>query len=105
AQEKWFGELKGSEGGFSRPITANEWRLKKELAGGGPLMDVGIYALQTCRFVSGLEPIEVSGKFGPVSDPVKFAEVEESVEWEMTFPGGLKTTCKTNYDRSDMHGF
>jgi len=23
----------------------------------------------------------------------------------MTFPGGLNTTCKTNYERSDMHGF
>ena len=105
ASEKVFGEIKSIEASFSRGINAGEWRLKKELAGGGPLMDVGIYALQTCRFVSGLEPIEVSGKFGPVSDPVKFAEVEESVEWEMTFPGGLKTTCKTNYDRSDMHGF
>ena len=105
AVEKVFGEIKSIEAGFSRGINAGEWRLKKDLAGGGPLMDVGIYALQTCRFVSGLEPIEVSGKFGPVTDPVKFAEVEESVEWQMTFPGGLKTTCKTNYERSDMHGF
>jgi len=55
--------------------------LKKALAGGGLLMDVVIYALQTCPFVSGLEPVEVSGKFGPVTDHVKFAEVEESVEW------------------------
>jgi predicted dehydrogenase len=68
-------------------------------------MDVGIYALQTCRFVSGLEPIEISAKFGPVTDPVKFAEVEESVSWEMTFPGGLKTTCRTNYEKGDEHGF
>ena len=105
AMEKYFGELKTIEAGFSRGITANEWRMKKALAGGGPLMDVGIYALQTCRFVSGLEPLEVSAKFGPVSDPVKFSEVEESVEWEMTFPGGLKTKCRTNYERSDANGF
>jgi len=68
-------------------------------------MDVGIYALQTCRFVSGREPIEVTAKFGPITDAEKFAEVEESVEWEMTFPGGLNTTCKTNYERGDMHSF
>lgn len=105
ALEKVFGEVKSIEAGFSRGIKPGEWRLKKDLAGGGPLMDVGIYALQTCRFVSGLEPIEVSGRFGPITDPVKFAEVEESVEWEMKFPGGLKTTCKTNYERSDMHSF
>jgi predicted dehydrogenase len=105
AMDKVFGEVKSIEAGFSRGINAGEWRLKKDLAGGGPLMDVGIYALQTCRFVTGLEPIEVSGKFGPVTDHVKFAEVEESVEWQMTFPGGLKTNCKTNYERGDLHGF
>jgi predicted dehydrogenase len=105
AMEKVFGELKTIEGGFSRTISANEWRVKKALAGGGPLMDVGIYALQTCRFVSGLEPTEVSAKFGPITDPVKFAEVEESVEWEMMFPGGLKTKCTTSYNRSDARGF
>jgi predicted dehydrogenase len=105
ATDKVFGDLKMIEGGFSRGITATEWRVKKDLAGGGPLMDVGIYALQTCRFVSAREPVEVSAKFGPITDPVKFAEVEESVEWEMTFPGGLKTKCRTNYERGDANSF
>lgn len=105
AAEKVFGELKSIEGGFSRSITAGEWRLNKALAGGGPLMDVGIYFLQTCRFVSGLEPIEVSAKFGPITDPAKFSEVEESVDWEMTFPGGLKTKGHTSYERGDAKGF
>lgn len=68
-------------------------------------MDVGIYALQTCRFVSAREPVEVTAKFGPVTDPVKFAEVEESVEWEMTFPGGLRTTCRTDYEKNGLNGF
>ena len=105
AAEKVFGDLKMIEAGFSRGISAGEWRLNKTLAGGGPLMDVGIYALQTCRFVSGREPLEVNAKFGPVTDPVKFAEVEESVEWEMTFPGGLTAKCRTNYERGDQKGF
>jgi predicted dehydrogenase len=105
ATEKVFGELKTIEGGFSRSITANEWRMKAALAGGGPLMDVGIYVLQTCRFTSAREPIEVTAKFGPVPDPEKFKEVEASVEWEMTFPGGLQTKCRTNYIRSDANEF
>jgi predicted dehydrogenase len=105
ATEKVFGELKTIDGEFSRNISANEWRVKKALAGGGPLMDVGIYALQTCRFVSGREPVELTATFGPVTDPVKFAEVEGSVAWEMTFPGGLKTTCRTSYERSGVNGF
>ncbi|HLX72134.1 MAG TPA: Gfo/Idh/MocA family oxidoreductase [Verrucomicrobiae bacterium] len=105
ATEKVFGELKTIEGGFSRSITATEWRVKKALAGGGPLMDVGIYALQTCRFVSAQEPTEVTAKFGPVTDPDKFKEVEESVKWEMTFRSGLKTTCRTNYEKGDANEF
>jgi len=105
AMEKVFGEIKTIEAGFSRGIKAGEWRLNKKLAGGGPLMDVGIYALQTCRFISGREPLDVTAKFGPVTDPVKFAEVEESVEWQMTFPGGLTTKCRTNYERNDAKGF
>lgn len=105
ATEKVFGELKTIDAGFNRSITATEWRVKKALAGGGPLMDVGIYALQTCRFVSAREPVEVTAKFGPVTDPVKFAEVEESVEWEMTFPGGLRTTCRTDYEKNGLNGF
>jgi predicted dehydrogenase len=103
--EKVFGDLKTIEGGFSRSSSATEWRVKKALAGGGPLVDVGIYVLQTHRFVSGLEPVEVSAKFGPVTDPVKFAEVEESVEWETTFPGGVKMKGRTNYDRGDANDF
>ena len=105
ATEKVFGNLKSIEGGFSRSITATEWRVKKALAAGGPLMDVGIYALQSCRFVSGQEPVEITAKFGPVTDPEKFKEVEESVEWEMTFPSGLKTKCRTNYEKSDANEF
>ena len=105
ATEEVFGDLKTIEGAFSRPITATEWRVKKALTGGGPLMDVGIYALQSCRFVSGQEPVEVTAKFGPITDPVKFAEVEESVEWEMTFPSGSKTKCRTNYHINDGNEF
>jgi len=105
ATDKVFGELTTIEAGFSRPITATEWRVKKELAGDGPLMDVGIYALQTCRFTSTREPIEVTAKFGPVTEPDKFKEVEQSVEWEMTFPGGLRTKCQTNYERAGGNAF
>ena len=34
----------------------NQWRLNKQLAGGGSLMDIGIYALQAARYLTGEEP-------------------------------------------------
>jgi predicted dehydrogenase len=65
AMEKVFGELKTIAAGFSRTVNVGEWRLNKNLAGGGPLMDVGIYALQTCRFVSAAN----LSKSAPTSGP------------------------------------
>ena len=37
-----------------------QWRLRKAMAGGGSLMDIGIYALQAARYCSGEEPTEVN---------------------------------------------
>src|SRR6266436_962246 len=36
-----------------------QWRLKKALAGGGSMMDIGIYSLQSARYVTGEEPVEI----------------------------------------------
>ena len=38
----------------------NQWRLNKQLAGGGSLMDIGIYALNASRYLTGEEPTEVN---------------------------------------------
>ncbi len=40
-----------------------EWRLNKKLAGGGPLMDMGIYSLNACRYLTGEEPAETPRLF------------------------------------------
>ena len=44
------------------PRRPEEWRLDKKLAGGGSMVDIGIYALQAVRHVSGEEPISVSAR-------------------------------------------
>ena len=36
-----------------------QWRLKKAMAGGGSMMDIGIYALNAARYLTGEEPTEV----------------------------------------------
>lgn len=76
------------------------WRLDKSLAGGGPLMDVGIYCVQGARYTLGTEPIAVTAQEGPKTDPEMFSEVEESLTWQMEFPGGIHALCKTSYSES-----
>ena len=105
AREKIFGDLKIIEAGFGFPIgDPTQWRLKKDLAGGGPLMDVGIYALQATRYLSGEEPVEISG-ITTVTDPVKFKEVEESIVWQMKFPGGVIAHCSASYKVGGIDNF
>ncbi len=76
---------------------AKGWRLDKPLSGGGPLMDLGIYCVQGCRYTTGQEPIAVKAQEGPKTDPEKFKTVEESLSWQMEFPGGVTAECKTSY--------
>ena len=77
----------------------NQWRLNRELAGGGPLMDVGIYCVQGVMYTVGDLPIAVSASFHTVTNPEKFNEVEEGMDWEMEFASGIKAICKTSYNQ------
>ncbi len=88
-----------SESGFSAVNNRKEtwWRLDKKLAGGGPLMDMGIYGLQATRFLSGEEPSLVSATmYQPANSPA-FAEVEETMQIQMQFPSGMMASLLTTY--------
>jgi predicted dehydrogenase len=75
----------------------DQWRLNKELAGGGPLMDLGIYCVQGALYTIGELPVAVNAKFLPKKDKDKFSDVEEGIEWEMEFPSGAKALCQCSY--------
>jgi predicted dehydrogenase len=71
--------------------------LKKSLAGGGPLMDLGIYTIQASRYCTGAEPIAVKA-IVEKTDPVKFAEVEETMRMQLEFPDSLTATAMCSYN-------
>ena len=75
----------------------DQWRHKKALAGGGSLPDIGLYNLNTIRYVLGEEPIEIlATTFSAPGDP-RFTEVEENCLWQMRFPSGVQANCATSY--------
>ncbi|MBT5902656.1 MAG: Gfo/Idh/MocA family oxidoreductase [Opitutaceae bacterium] len=74
----------------------NQWRLRKALAGGGAMYDVGVYCTQSARFFVGEEPIAVTAQ-EIKTDPVKFAEVDETIMFQLEFPGGATANCTTSY--------
>ena len=103
SHEKQFGPVKLIEASFGFKIgDPTQWRLKHALAGGGALMDVGIYALQGTRYVSGEEPIELTA-FETKTDPEKFREVDETIQWHLKFPSGVIANCSTTYNSNGLN--
>jgi predicted dehydrogenase len=73
------------------------WRLNKKMAGGGCMMDIGIYGLQSARYISGEEPIEINAlTYSTPGDP-RFKEVEETINFQLRFPSGVLANCTSSY--------
>lgn len=96
-REGKLGSIQSIETAFGFPIAPNEWRLDKKLAGGGPLMDVGIYCLNASRYLTGAEPVDVSGFSSVVNHDGRFSQVEENLSWTMKFPSGTLASCTCTY--------
>ena len=96
--KKVFGEIKKLSGGFGFRAGAGQWRLTQKYAGGGPLMDVGVYVIQAMCYTTGMEPIAVTAQEGEKTDLERFKEVEQSLKWQMEFPNGLIGEGSTSYN-------
>ncbi len=75
----------------------SQWRLKKALAGGGSLPDIGVYCINTARFLLGEEPDWVMGNTHSTPGDNRFTEVEESALFQMHFPGGTLVNAACCY--------
>jgi predicted dehydrogenase len=75
----------------------NQWRLNKQLAGGGSMMDIGIYALNASRYLTGEEPTEVNAMTYTTPGDVRFKEVEENTIFQLRFPSGILANCSSSY--------
>jgi len=100
-QQKILGKVTQLENanGFVYGGDPNAWRLKKALSGGGGLMDMGIYAIQGARYTLGQEPIAVKAT-QEKTKPELFKDVDETVFWELEFPGGFKSKGKSSYNNN-----
>jgi glucose-fructose oxidoreductase len=99
AHDNVFGPFLRMKGGNGfRMGSPGGWRVNKKLAGGGPLMDMGVYLIQAvCMAKVEVAPVAVTAKFDPVTRPSLFAEVEESVRWTMEYADGAKAECHASY--------
>lgn len=82
-----------------------QWRLNKALAGGGSLMDIGIYAINGSRYMVGEDPVWVTAQ-ETKTDPVKFKEgVDETIQFQLGFPSGAVASCLSTYNMNNLDRF
>ncbi len=82
--------------GYFDPRT-DHWKQKKNL-GGGCMLDMGVYPLNAVRYSTGLEPIAVSA-VASTTRPEIYKEVEETMKFDLEFPGGVTASCETSFGK------
>jgi predicted dehydrogenase len=105
-KEGEFGKVKFFQGlcGFSIG-DPNQWRLNKKLAGGGAMMDIGIYAVNGSRYMIGEEPIWVTAQ-ETKTNLEKFKEgVDETIQFQLGFPSGAVASCLSTYAMNNLDRF
>jgi len=101
AREKDFGPFTKITGDRGFVMAKKVWRADKKLAGGGPLMDLGIYIIHgACMAANGAMPLAVTAKEHEKTKPDLFTDVEEGIDWAMEFPGGAVCNAVTSYQHS-----
>jgi predicted dehydrogenase len=82
-----------------------QWRLNKKLAGGGSMMDIGIYSINGARYMIGEEPVWVTAQ-ETKTDPVKFKPgVDETIQFQLGFPSGAVASCLSTYSMNNLDRF
>jgi predicted dehydrogenase len=81
-------------------LPRDQWRMKRDVAGGGSLVDIGIYSLNGLQWFLGESPNAVAATMqAPPGDP-RFAEVENVFSAELAFPSGRRATISSGYTAS-----
>ena len=82
-----------------------QWRLNKQLAGGGAMMDIGIYSINGSRYMIGEDPIWVTAQ-EVKTNPEKFKPgVDETIQFQLGFPGGAVASCLSTYNMNNLDKF
>jgi predicted dehydrogenase len=82
-----------------------QWRLKKELSGGGAMMDIGIYSINGARYMIGEEPFWVTAQ-ETKNNKEKFKDgIDETIQFQLGFPGGAVASCLSTYSLNNLDRF
>ena len=104
AREEDFGPFMRMTGDRAFVMGTWRWRADKKLAGGGPLMDLGVYLIQgACMAKNGLAPVAVTAEELPKTRPDISKDTEETIRWRMEWADGATAEFTTSYQQSFDH--
>ncbi|MEO1010142.1 MAG: Gfo/Idh/MocA family oxidoreductase [Bacteroidota bacterium] len=75
----------------------NQWRLDRSLSGGGALMNMGVYSIQSSIYGTGHNPVSVSAQEFSTR-PDYFKDTDETITAQMEFPDGAVAHMFTSHN-------
>jgi len=79
---------------YDARVSHRKWLIDRAVAGGGPVVDVGVHCFDTLRYVLGGEPSSVSAAVWPLPTA---ASTEETAYVSLRFPGGVLASVFCSY--------
>lgn len=98
AKTREFGPFMKMTSANGYTLRRKSWRIEKRLAGGGALLDMGIYSIQGVCMAADADPVSVVAKELPKTQPDLFVEVEQALEFRLEFANGATADIWTGYD-------
>lgn len=98
-KEKTFGDVHyvSSDAAYISRGNPDQWRLNHALSGGGALMNMGVYSIQSNIYGTGTNPISVAAQqFSTM--PEYFKDTDETITAQMLFPNGVVGTMFTSHN-------
>ncbi|WP_289062953.1 Gfo/Idh/MocA family oxidoreductase [uncultured Zobellia sp.] len=98
-KQKSFGSVRyvSSDAGYISRGNPDQWRLNHALSGGGALMNMGVYSIQSNIYGTGQNPISVAAQEFS-SRPEYFKDTDESITAQMEFPDGVVGNLFTSHN-------
>ena len=98
-REKTFGSILyvSADAGYRSMSNPDQWRLNKKLSGGGALVNMGVYAIQSAIYATGENPISVQAQEYSTR-PEYFKETDETITAQFKFPSGAVANIMTSHN-------
>ncbi|GMN05349.1 Gfo/Idh/MocA family oxidoreductase [Croceitalea sp. MTPC5] len=98
-REKTFGNVKyiSADAAYHSTTDPDQWRLNKSLSGGGALVNMGVYAIQSVIYGTGENPISVSAQEYSTR-PDYFKDTDETITAQFEFESGAVGNIMTSHN-------